>query len=74
MISRVVNPLPLIVRDFVALPAPATSMTPPTRATVVCRTVTLHADFARLTDDLERELRVALDGAIVGVVAGRIPR
>lgn len=66
--------LPRMVRDLGSTTIAAPPSAAPKQAVVVCRTVTLHADFDRLAADLERELRVALDGEIVALVAGRIRR
>lgn len=61
--------LPRTIRDL-----GSTTIAAAPKQVVVCRTVTLHADFDRLAADLERELRIALDGEIVALVAGRIRR
>jgi hypothetical protein len=68
------NPLPptlcsVMKRAGRGRPTAATSREAPQ-----CRTVTIRVDLARLTADLEQELRIALDGAVVGLVAGRICR
>lgn len=58
--------------------AAAAVATPSEPTTVVCRSVTIHADCVRLADDLERELRLALglDGVFDfgGRLAGLPPR
>jgi hypothetical protein len=71
---RRLNPLPRTVRDFAATPTVAMSPAAPRQETAACRTVTIRADVERIAADLERELRVALDGEIVALVAGRIRR
>jgi hypothetical protein len=65
--------LPRTIHNSDAAPAATPATVAPVRATV-CRTVTIEADVARLAADLERELRVALDGRVVTLVAGRIRR
>jgi hypothetical protein len=68
------HPLPRLIRDLAdSQTGDETGVTAP-RARPTCRTVTVRVDLARLTADLEQELRVALDGAVVGLVAGRIRR
>lgn len=74
MKSKRFNPLPRTVRAFVAAGQTAPSAVAPIAPAVVCREVAIRADFDRLAADLERELRVALDGEIVALVAGRIRR
>jgi hypothetical protein len=68
------SPLPRTIRDMEVEPLSATTTMAPRASTVVSRTVTICADFDRITADLEQELRVALDGEIVALVAGRIRR
>jgi hypothetical protein len=68
------NPLPRTVRDFAATPTAAPAIAARSRDSVACRNVTIHADVERIETDLVRELRVALDGEIVALVAGRIRR
>jgi hypothetical protein len=68
------NPLPptlcsVIKRANRERPSAATP-----REATQCRTVAIRVDLARLTADLEQELRIALDGAVVSLVAGRIRR
>ena len=66
------NPLPRTVRGFAA--SQTTADPPGPREVVACRSVTIQADVERIAADLERELRVALNGEIVALVAGRIRR
>ena len=74
MMVRVCNPLPPTLCSVMATTGQEGPRTTMGRATPECRTVTIRVDLARLTADLEQELRIALDGAVVGLVAGRIRR
>jgi hypothetical protein len=72
--KRTRRTLPRTVRDLGAAPIAAPSATARPGAATVCRTVTISADVDRIAADLERELRVSIDGEVVAVVAGRISR
>ena len=68
------RPLPRTVRDLGNDKIATPSATARSGTATVCRTITISADVDRIAAELEHELRVAIDGEVVAVVAGRISR
>lgn len=58
--TTLLSSLPQLVRDLPSVVQPSPAAESPLAETVVCRTVTVHADVAKLQADLERELRALL--------------